>query len=57
VVSVAPEKEEEFRKFFAGQHCQKIGKISPDILRFTRQGLVILDIPVRDARRAWRGEK
>lgn len=57
VVSVAPEKEEEFRKFFAGQHCLKIGKIGPDILRITRQGLVILDVPVREARRAWRGEK
>jgi phosphoribosylformylglycinamidine synthase len=57
VVSVAPEKEEEFRKFFSGLQCLKIGKVSPDILRFTRQGLVILDVPVREARRAWRGEK
>jgi phosphoribosylformylglycinamidine synthase len=56
VVSVAPEKEEEFRKLFAGQHCLRLGETRPEILRFSRHGLVVLDIPVREARRAWRGE-
>lgn len=57
VISVAPEKEEEFRKTLAGQHCLRLGTVEPEILRFTRYGLVILDVPVRDARRAWLGEK
>lgn len=57
VVSVDPAKEEDFTKLFSGQHCLKIGKTIPDILRFMRHGLVILDTPVREARRAWRGEK
>lgn len=58
VVSVPPEKEEEFRKLFAGQACMKFGEVSEeDILRFTRNGLVILDAPVREARKAWKGEK
>ena len=57
VVSVAPEKEEEFRKIFAGQHCLRLGVIRPEILRFARHGLVVLDVPVREAKRAWRGEQ
>jgi phosphoribosylformylglycinamidine synthase II len=56
VVSVAKEREEEFRKLFAGQHCVRLGETKPEILRFARHGLVVLDVPVRDARRAWRGE-
>jgi phosphoribosylformylglycinamidine synthase subunit PurSL len=57
VVSVDPAKEEDFRKLFSGQHCLRLGATIPDILRFTRHGLVILDTPVRECRRAWRGEK
>jgi phosphoribosylformylglycinamidine synthase len=58
VVSVPPEKEEEFRKLFAGQSCIRFGEVTQtDILRFTRHGLVILDTPVREARKAWKGEK
>jgi phosphoribosylformylglycinamidine synthase subunit PurSL len=57
VVSVDPAKEEDFRKIFSGQTCVKIGTTTPDILRFTRHGLVILDVPVKEARRAWKGEK
>ncbi|MGZ3713738.1 MAG: AIR synthase-related protein, partial [Bdellovibrionota bacterium] len=57
VVSVPAEKEEEFRKTMAGQHCLRLGEVAPDILRFTRYGLVILDVPVRDARKAWKGEQ
>jgi phosphoribosylformylglycinamidine synthase len=57
VVSVAPEKEEEFRKLFAGQHCLRLGEIHAEILRFSRHGMVVLDVPVREARRAWRGEQ
>ncbi|MGE3260594.1 MAG: AIR synthase-related protein [Bacteriovoracia bacterium] len=57
VVSVPPEHDEEFRKMLAGQHCLKLGEVAPDILRFTRYGLVILDVPVRDARKAWKGEQ
>ncbi|RZA09259.1 MAG: phosphoribosylformylglycinamidine synthase, partial [Proteobacteria bacterium] len=57
VVSVAPEKEEDFRKLFAGQAVVRIGHTVPEMLRFMRHGLVIVDIPVRDARKAWRGEK
>ncbi len=56
VASVPKEKEEEFRKLFAGQHCLRLGETRSDILRVTRHGLVVLDVPVRDARRAWRGE-
>lgn len=57
VVSVDPQKEEEFRKLFSGQTCIKIGVTAPEILRFTRHGLVILDCPVKEAKRAWRGER
>ena len=57
VVSVAPEQEEEFKKLFSGQHCLKIGKTTPDILRFSRHGLVILDCPVKEIRKAWKGER
>jgi phosphoribosylformylglycinamidine synthase len=57
VVSVPPAKEEDFRKLFAGQHCLRIGQTKGDILRVVRHGLVTLDVPVRDARRAWRGEQ
>lgn len=57
IVSVDPAKEEEFRKIFSGQHCLRLGSTIPDIMRFTRHGLVILDTPVKDARRAWKGEK
>jgi phosphoribosylformylglycinamidine synthase len=57
VVSVDPAKEAAFVKLFAGQHCLKFGTVVPDILRFTRHGLVILDCPVKEAKRAWRGEK
>ena len=57
VVSVAPAHEEDFRKLFAGQHCVRLGVIRPEILRFARHGLVVLDVPVREARRAWRGEQ
>lgn len=57
VVSVLPEKEEEFRKLMAGQHCLRLGEVAPEILRFTSFGLVILDVPVRDAKRAWKGEQ
>lgn len=56
VASVPREKEEEFRKLFAGQHCLRLGETRSEILRFSRHGLVVLDVPVRDARRAWRGE-
>ena len=57
VVSVAPEKEEEFRKLFAGQAALPLGHTAPDMIRFQRHGLVLLDVPVRNARKAWRGEK
>jgi phosphoribosylformylglycinamidine (FGAM) synthase-like enzyme len=57
IVSVSPEHDEEFRKLLAGQHCLRLGEVAPDILRFTRYGLVILDVPVREARRAWKGEQ
>jgi phosphoribosylformylglycinamidine synthase II len=57
VVSVAPEKEEEFRKMFSGQACVRLGHTKGDMLRFMRHGLVILDVPVKDAKKAWRGEK
>lgn len=57
VVSVAPEKEEDFRKTFAGQHCLRLGVVRSEMLRFTKHGLVVLDVPVREARRAWRGEQ
>ena len=56
VVSVPPRCEENFRKLFAGQHCLRLGSTQSDILRFARHGLVVLDVPVREARRAWRGE-
>jgi phosphoribosylformylglycinamidine (FGAM) synthase-like enzyme len=57
IVSVAPEKEEEFRKLFSGQCCLKIGTTSSDILRFSRHGLVVLDCPVKEVRKAWKGER
>jgi phosphoribosylformylglycinamidine synthase II len=57
VVSVPSDKEEDFRKFFAGQHCLRLGEVRADILRFARHGLVLLDVPVKEARRAWRGEQ
>jgi phosphoribosylformylglycinamidine synthase len=58
VVSVPAAIEQEFKKFFAGQACTYFGDITEaDILRFTRFGLVIVDSPVRDARKAWKGEK
>jgi phosphoribosylformylglycinamidine synthase subunit PurSL len=57
VVSVDPQKEAEFRKIFSGQTCIKVGVTAPEILRFTRHGLVILDCPVKEAKRAWRGER
>jgi phosphoribosylformylglycinamidine synthase subunit PurSL len=57
VVSVAPDKEEDFRKLFAGQACVRLGQTVPEMLRFMRHGLVIMDVPVRDAKKAWRGEK
>ncbi len=56
VVSVPPEQEENFRKLFAGQHCLRLGETHGEIIRFARHGLVLLDVPVREARRAWRGE-
>jgi phosphoribosylformylglycinamidine synthase len=56
VISVPKEKEENLRKLFAGQHCMRLGETGSDILRFARHGLVVLDVPVREARRAWRGE-
>lgn len=56
VVSVPAERDEEFRKLLAGQHCLRLGEVAPDILRFTSFGLVILDVPVREARKAWKGE-
>ena len=56
VVSIPKEHEEEFHKLFAGQHCLRLGEVQRDILRFARHGLVVLDVPVREARRAWRGE-
>lgn len=57
VVSVPAAKEEDFRKLFAGQHCLRLGEVRADILRFARHGLVLLDVPVRDARNAWRGDQ
>lgn len=56
VVSVPTASEGEFRKLFAGQHCLRLGTTRPEILRFLRHGMVVLDVPVRDARRAWKGE-
>ena len=56
IVSVAPEREEDFRKLFAGQPSLRLGVTRAEILRITRHGLVVLDVPVRDAKRAWRGE-
>lgn len=57
VVSVPAAKEEDFRKFFAGQHCLRLGEVRAEILRFARHGLVLLDVPVKEARHAWRGEQ
>jgi phosphoribosylformylglycinamidine synthase II len=57
VVSVDPKNEEEFRKLFSGQTCMRVGVTAPEIMRFTRHGLVILDCPVKEAKRAWRGER
>jgi phosphoribosylformylglycinamidine synthase len=56
IVSVPLARDEEFRKLFAGQHCLRLGTTRPEILRFSRHGLVVMDIPVREAKRAWRGE-
>lgn len=58
VVSVAPEQEEAFLKHFNGKAAMKLGEVSDsEMIRFTREGLVILDIPVREAKKAWRGER
>ncbi len=57
VVSVDPKQESDFRKLFSGQHCVLLGTVVPEILRFTRSGLVVLDVPITEARRAWKGEK
>ncbi len=57
VVSVPPEREEDFRKIFSGQYCLRLGIVHSEVLRFARHGLVVLDVPVREARRAWRGEQ
>jgi len=57
VTSVPADKEEEFRKTFAGQHCLRLGTTRSEMLRFARHGLVVLDVPVREARHAWRGEQ
>jgi phosphoribosylformylglycinamidine synthase len=57
VVSVPPSQEESFRKLFSGQHCLRLGETRSDVLRFARHGLVVLDVPVREARRAWKGEQ
>ncbi len=57
LVSVAPEKEEDFRKFFSGQNLLRLGQVNPENIRITRHGLVIVDVPVTEAKRAWKGER
>lgn len=57
VVSVSPEKVEEFKKLFSGQFCMSLGTVKSDVLRMSRHGLVVLDVPVKEAKKAWRGER
>lgn len=57
VVSVAPENRDSFLKLFAGMEVASFGQVvAQDIVRVTRHGLVLVDAPLGDLERAWRGE-
>jgi len=56
IVSVAPENIEKFQKIFKEESYLNLGEVSStDIIRITRHGLVILDTPVKELKKAWKG--
>jgi phosphoribosylformylglycinamidine synthase subunit PurSL len=57
VVSVAPESASEFQALFSGQDILAMGEVGGDVIRFSRFGLVALDLPIQQLRKAWRAER
>lgn len=58
VVSVKPEEEESFQNFFEGIACAYLGEVKSDpILRVQDVGLVIVDAPLTDLQKAWKGDQ
>jgi phosphoribosylformylglycinamidine synthase len=58
VVSIAPENVEQFCKLFARDQIMSFGKTTTsDVLRVTREGLVLVDAPISKIRSAWQGER
>lgn len=57
VVSVAPDKLAEFHKAMDGEKVIPFGEVTKeDVVRVTRHGLVLIDAPIRDIRKAWKGD-
>lgn len=57
VVSIAAKDEAKFLNHFAGEAVLPFGKSSQhDVLRITREGLVLVDASLARLRRAWQGD-
>lgn len=56
VVSVAPERVEEFVKHFSGVTALPFGEVTEEkVVRVLNAGLVVVDVPLTRAKSAWKG--